>query len=161
VKWLLDHGANPNMGPSVVFQVGREAVPDSGMALQLAACWSTISTLDLLLEHGAQLEHSFPMHDAAGSGDERISMMAHLIELGVDVNGLDSARVRFRHGTPLHCAVGELNFGTVRFLLNNGADPNVEDVYGVTPIEAAQKMGNQEIITLLGKASRTRHKESI
>lgn len=159
MQWLLDHGANPNVGPSVVFQMGREAVPDSGMALQLAACWSTISTLDLLLERGAKLEHSFPLHNAAGVGDGRILMMAHLIELGVDVNGLDTARVRFRHGTPLHCAIGDRNFGTVRFLLNNGADPHVEDVYGVTPVEAAKKTGNRGIITLLEKASRTRHKD--
>ena len=159
VKWLLDHGANPNMGPSVVFQIGIEAVSDSGMALQLAACWSDISTLDLLLEHGAKLENSFPLHDVAGMGDERIPMMAHLIELGVDVNSLDSARVRFRYGTPLHCAVQGQQCGTVRFLLENWADPNMKDEYGVTPIEAAKKKGNQELIALLEGGS-TKHKES-
>lgn len=153
VKWLLDHGASPNMGPCVVFQIGREVVSDSGMALQLAACSSSISTLDLLLEHGAKLENSFPLHDAAGTGDERIPMMAHLIELGVDVNGLDTARVRYRSGTPLHCAVGGRHIGILRLLLENGADPNIEDVHGLTPIEAAKKKsGNQEIITLLEKA---------
>lgn len=140
------------MGPSVVFQAGGDVVPDSGMALQCVACWSSISTLDLLLEHGAKLENSFPLHTAAGMGDERIPMMAHLIELGVDVNLLDTERVRYRHGTPLHCAVGQRKFGTVRFLLENGADLHIQDVYGVTPIEMAKKTGNQEIITLLETA---------
>ena len=142
VEWLLDHGANPNLGPSIVFQVGFEVDADSGMALQLAACLSTTSTLDLLIKHGARLENSFPLHGAAVCmGDRTTPMMAHLIGLGLDVNHLDSARLRFRHGTPLHCAVQERNYGTVRFLLENGADPHIEDVWGVTPIEAAKKMG--------------------
>lgn len=150
MKWLLDHGADPNLGPKVSFQTGGKVVPDSGIALQRAACWSTIQTFDLLLEHGAKPENSFPLHDAAGHRkDESISMMTHLLQLGVDVNGSDIARIRFRHGSPLHCAVLGEHLGNIEFLLKNGADPNIKDAYGLTPLEVARRTGNQEIITLL------------
>lgn len=153
VQWLLDHGADPNMGPDFVFQAGRKAVHGSGMALQRAACCSSIGTVDLLLERGAKLENSFPLHDAACGGDGRIPMMAHLINLGVDVNSLDSARVRYRRGTPLHGAVCGRQPAAVRFLLENGADPQVADVWGVTPIEVARKSENEEMIAMLEGAA--------
>ena len=131
------------MGPNVVFQTGIEPVPDSGMALQCAAAWSTIGSLDLLLEHGAKLENSFPLHAAAGMNCERIQMMAHLIKLGVDVNSCDFARVRSQYGTPLHCAVIARNIGNVK--LENGANPHIQDRGGLTPFDIAKRIGNQEI----------------
>ncbi len=86
-------------------------------------------------------------------GDDRIPMMAHLMKIGVDVNSSDVARIRYRHGTPLHCAVKSQNIETIRFLLENGADLHIGNVSGDTPITLAERAGNKEIITLLKEAS--------
>jgi hypothetical protein len=91
--------------------------------LNAAAKFATILVFDLLLEKGAQLEWSIPLHMAAGArGDgERIPMVAHLLQLGVDVNGLDDVQGPYRKGTPLNYAIMARNPKMVRFLLENGA----------------------------------------
>jgi ankyrin repeat protein len=93
--------------------------------LNAAAKCATVLVFDLLLEKGARLERSIPLHMAAGAVDrgdgERIPMVAHLLQLGVDVNGLDDVQGPYRKGTPLDYAIMARNPQMVRFLLENGA----------------------------------------
>jgi ankyrin repeat protein len=150
VKWFLDHGADPNVGPPTG-KPGPASVSNSGSVLELAACSSTIAVFDLLLEHGAKLENSCPLHAAAGNSaaGDSIPMMAHLLELGVDVNGSDKLRGAYQRGTPLHHAVNSGCIENVRFLLEKGADPHIRGPWGTTPIEEAERFSSPQVVQLL------------
>ncbi len=127
------------------------SVPDAGDVLDCAAGVSTVTVFDLLLEHGAKLENSLPLHAAAKSDKdgERISMMAHLLELGVDVNGSDDSRGPYGFGTPLHHAIRERHIQIVRFLLGKGANPHIRNRAGDTAFGQAEKTTCAQIIELL------------
>jgi uncharacterized protein len=74
------------------------------------------------------------MRRAAGLGD--ISRMQALVERRVDVNGRDGAG-----RTPLLIAVQRGHAEAVDFLLTHGADANVADSGGTTPLQAARAAG--------------------
>lgn len=117
----------------------------------MAACVSTPTVYKLLLEHGAKLEYSVPLHTAASSqeDEDRISMMAYLLELGVDINGFDDRRGLYATGTPLHAAIEAGGIAKVRFLLEQGADPILKHDYKGTPMQAALALAQPAIIELL------------
>jgi ankyrin repeat protein len=71
---------------------------------------------------------------------------ALLVERGADV----SARSRNDFGvTPLHSACAARDVASVRLLLERGADPNVEQPSGFTPLDAAREHGDPELERLL------------
>ncbi|XP_047429762.1 ankyrin repeat and EF-hand domain-containing protein 1a [Mugil cephalus] len=51
----------------------------------------------------------------------------------------------------LHAAVSANNLDLVSFLLSQGADPNIQDKRGCTPIMLAAELGNDAILTLLAE----------
>jgi hypothetical protein len=124
VRWFLDHGANPNLGPppfeSVPSQIPRL---DSGYVLDAVASSSTVGVLDLLLAYGAKLENSLALHWAAQASEDhgRIPMMERLLELGMDINGSDVVRGPWQYGTPLDYASRYGRKERVRFLKERGA----------------------------------------
>ena len=128
VRLLLAHGADPSIAPPYSSQYDLRT-PWPKKPLNCAARKST-ELFDLLIAHGAKLEESLPLHGAvwgdADDGGERIPMMKHILELGVDINQLDEVRSMRARGTALHHAVILKRTKTVEFLLDNGADPRVE-----------------------------------
>ncbi|XP_072030097.1 protein phosphatase 1 regulatory subunit 27-like [Amphiura filiformis] len=50
---------------------------------------------------------------------------------------------------PLHQAVLNSNLDSVKLLLTHGADPNIQDAYGYTPLHAAAVCGARNIACLL------------
>ena len=52
---------------------------------------------------------------------------------------------------PLHIAVEEEKLECVKILINKGADPNVKDRWGNTPLEKAKEINNKNIIQLFEK----------
>jgi uncharacterized protein len=71
---------------------------------------------------------------------------ALLVEWGADV----STPSRNDFGvTPLHSACAALDLVTVRLLLERGADPNVPQPSGFTPLDAAREHRDEELERLL------------
>lgn len=108
-------------------------------------------TFDLLIQHGAKGEDSLALHMAAGAGmdDERIPMMAHLIDLGYDVNATDEPRGHRAIGTPLHYALSAKSLAKVKFLLQRGADPNKPVGLAGSAFNLAERTGMDKCVILM------------
>ena len=153
VRWFLDNGANPCLAWS---RSSRRLVPDTGYLLERAACSSSISTIDLLIEHGARIDKSFALH-AAASKENNIAMMEHLIELGADVNEYRESLYYASEGPPLRQAILSRCVENIRFLLDKGADPLFRATNRqFTPLEEAELSAGPEIRELLHDAARLR-----
>lgn len=152
--WLLEHGADPNLGPPVDHRPDSAPVSNSGSALNCAASVATPEVFDLLLQHGAKIENSQPLHMAAASQEDsgRIPMMEYLIGKGVDVNGSDEARGLQAVGPPLFYAISQGQVEKARWLLRHGADPRVDGRGGVTALQMSEQTGMDEVVRLVKEA---------
>ena len=148
VRWFFDHGAK--LDHSMPFPPDEDYNRDldaTCLYLNRAACMSTIGVFDIFLAHGAARADSIPLH-AAASVPNNEDMMAHLIDIGFDVNGSDDYTKQHPcWGTPLVYAVRSNAIGNIRFLLSKGADP-LKPV-DLTPLELAKRMESTEIVTML------------
>jgi ankyrin repeat protein len=77
------------------------------------------------------------------ASDGRDSDVMKWLSRGSDVNARDNGR------TALMYAVQELNLGTARALLNEGADPNLVDDNGTTALMIAADRNKPELVRLL------------
>ncbi len=95
-----------------------------------------------------------PIHKAAYKGD--LKKVKEII--GRDPNEIN---VQDAQGfTPLHLASGKGHIEIVEFLLNHGADIELEIFNGVTPLMlAAQYVTNETIKTLLEHGAKVNHKD--
>jgi ankyrin repeat protein len=93
--------------------------------LNFAANACSIPMFDYLLEHGAKLDASIPLHMVAlrfPIDDDWKRMVDHLLSLGVDVNGLAFKQLGVFgwKGTPLHYVVETGDVNAARYLLEKG-----------------------------------------
>lgn len=126
LKFLLEAGADPNQDPDAA------TYP---LAL-VAALYHDPDVIDLLLRHGARLEHSDSLAAAARLGNE--PMIRRLLDRGarLDNDGYSpGARI-----SPLHVAVESDRIGVVEILLQHGADPTTTNASGATAIDVARQM---------------------
>ena len=149
MRWFLFHGADPNL------------TDDRGRTcLATAACELDAPHIQLLLDHGAKMECSDALYAAANTfaGDAgRIEMMQFLLAHGADINQREvqvDPRLAEKYpekggGTALHGAVRRWNQDNVRFLLGRGADPNIRDNAGRTPLDVAEGSRDTEMVALL------------
>lgn len=154
IKWLLEHGADPNLGPPFNPQPDSAPVTNSSSTLNCAASVATPEVFDLLLEYGAKIENSQPLHMAAASQEdsERIPMMEYLVGKGVDVNGSDEARGFQAVGSPMFYAIRQGQVEKVRWLLGHGADPRLEGKGGATALGMAEQTEMEELIRIVKEA---------
>jgi ankyrin repeat protein len=120
--------------------------------------------INALIEHGANVQGSEALRGAAEA--RRISNARRLLELGADANEVltkvdyDVPEPPYRSpcGYALHFAIkgSMLNFvdgdspaEMVRFLLEKGAETNVLDDEGKTPLEVAKEAGEIDIVRVL------------
>ena len=156
VKFLLEHGANPNI---------HYPASNTTMPLHLAAGQGNVEEARLLLEHGADVNgieqnnstpliyaiggtskemvellfaHGASIHEkpgywstfqnwALGAGDTNIAAL--LLAHGADVNAKDGDGK-----TALHFAAQQGTLQAVEWLLKNGADVNARDNKGATAL---------------------------
>ena len=154
-RWLLTHGADPNLGPPLSYQPSASPVAHCGAVLNTAASTASPEIFGLLLQHGAKLKDSLPLHAAAASvskaDHESIAMMEYLLQLGVNIDGSDESRGFMALGTPLHYAVRDRLMERVRFLLMKGSDVKIAGRGGVTVMKLAKGTGNEELVALIEK----------
>jgi ankyrin repeat protein len=145
LKWLLDHGANPNCG-----KAGRK-YPDSALdyvigtysrSANLGAC------IDILLEAGCASRRNMPVvvDLLRGRMDllaQRLDEDPSLVDMRfpeLDFGSTGARRLTLRGATLLHVAVEYGNLEAAKMLVERGADVNVPaaldeaGVGGQTPI---------------------------
>ncbi|KAF2962900.1 hypothetical protein GQX73_g10671 [Xylaria multiplex] len=136
VQFLLAQGADPNLGPFISWKrSGLGSTPpmdrNSGDALTRAARNGNIEVIDLLLQHGAVLEWSTPLHSALCSWPQNRQVFVYFLRLGADPN----KDIRYPYGTawdggtPLLWAMRSRNWDAIELLLESGADPEACNLY--------------------------------
>lgn len=146
--WFLAQGADPNFGPADASHEMYHDPPveNSGMALQVAAQCCTTEIVDILLEHGARMENSLPLHRALiRAAPYRFTMMEHLVRCGADVNKLGYAHAMPRTGTPLHVAANYGDVTDVKWLVDHGACITLSNSMGGWPAAEAELNENEEV----------------
>ena len=135
MKWLLDHGADPNIrGP-------KYPTP-----LATAALGPLSPVFDILISRGAELDPEALFLAMSPRGKGGIPVMEYLIDRGIKIDAISP-----KLGTPLHYAVSMGNKGRekLELLLRRGADRTVTNLAGFTPAELAQQKGHMDIFEIL------------
>lgn len=101
-----------------------------------------------------RLKGSGAIVTAAGEG--KLDMVKLLLDKSADIDeiGIEhptDPRFQGDMGSALHKAVAGGYEAVVEFLIENGADVNLKDVMGRTPLALAQGKGNSVIVELLGE----------
>ena len=115
--------------------------------LEEAAAYGDLSTVQLLLNYGADLNYRdregwSAIHWAAEDGNWEVVLL--LLDNGADVNVFSS------YGTsPLHCAANGGHENIVRELFHRGADPLKSTCHGWIPLHHAAFMGHPHIVRFL------------
>ena len=158
VRWFLAHGADPN-------PYGTKA---GSTILDVAAANATPAIFDLLVSHGARLADSDALHSAAGEREKRpgrVEMMAHLLDLGFDINAMgrrDYPPSRcIGRGTSLHAAVHTQQTDRVNFLVQRGANLEIRNTLGQTPLEYAVAKGFATSETVLKSAEEAARRSAV
>ncbi|XP_014204459.1 ankyrin-3 [Copidosoma floridanum] len=77
--------------------------------------------------------------------DDRLPMMKLLVDYGADVNAQDGLMFK----SALHMAIEEKQIGGLDYLLMNGANPNIADLYQCTALHYAARKGCEKMLKLL------------
>lgn len=152
VKMLLDHGADPNaklaklIPPRAVLDFPDMMMGDGATPFLRAAKSADIPLMQLLLAKGADpkvvtkagvtalmvaagMGHS----NTVRGGEQPMEAMQICLDKGVDINAATDKTLN----TALHAAAGRGTDDIVQFLLAHGANPNLKDNKGRTPLDVA------------------------
>ncbi|KAF2277837.1 ankyrin [Westerdykella ornata] len=164
VRYLLERGANPNLGPPSIKNGPLyliHPIPNSGWALNAAAAFSTPEIFALLLSYGADISNAIPLHYAVRTSPKevpgsRIPMLEYLVGLGLDINAMDDADDGLgQHGTPLQHAVTWRRVEEAKWLLDRGADPDKKNPWGISARDQVKRLPPSHELAILLSTSQT------
>ena len=123
---------------------------DGDYPLHMACSRSNIETVQLLMDHGADINAvnkygQTPLHTAAGGDDDCPDLCKLLVKHGTKINAVDEDG-----NQPLQLACHQDHIETVKFLFSQGADANAVNKHGQTPLHAAAR-GKKDLCKLLVK----------
>ncbi|RGP73579.1 hypothetical protein FLONG3_6316 [Fusarium longipes] len=167
LDWFLAQGANPNLGRQQYYsdRLGGSDT-ESCQTLELAASRGSVDLAQKLLNAGAKIANGAPLYYAAGAlppganphvgrvtptkefDVSRIPVMELLVEKGAGVND----KLETRHMEPTYPIVNAVTAGAVervKWLLDQGADPDLKGPYG-SARDYAGKMSSDEMKQALG-----------
>ncbi|WP_462160143.1 ankyrin repeat domain-containing protein [Pseudoalteromonas sp. GB56] len=73
-----------------------------------------------------------------------LELLKERIACGGNINYQDT-----KYGSALISAINNSDFPMVLFLIENGADVNAENAYGIVPLEVALQQSTDEIVRIL------------
>ncbi|KAJ5163761.1 uncharacterized protein N7500_005591 [Penicillium coprophilum] len=133
--WLLDHGADPNRRCSIDFT-----------PLSCAVEHASLPVVCLLLNRGGDVTKGQVLHHAVARNSDTVEVLKLLIVRGAPINGIMYQDHRpswdmyfFMGETSLHKAVYLRKTDVIRYLLEQGADPNIKDAGDQTVIQRADE----------------------
>ncbi|KAK9055078.1 hypothetical protein SSX86_026158 [Deinandra increscens subsp. villosa] len=133
VLLLLDYGADPNCIDS-----------EGNVPLWEAIIGNHETVIRLLADNGATLlSGNVGQFSCIAAEQNNLDLLNQIIRYGGDVT-----RARNDGSTALHVAVCEGNIEMVKFLLDQGANPDQQDHHGWSPRGLAEQQGHEEIKTL-------------
>ncbi len=138
VKWLLEHGAEPND-----YHTGLSA----SSFLEIVSSCGDVAKMQLLLDHGARLHDSDALCYAATRGE--VAAAALLLDRGIDINHADDNGGDTPNATALHLAARGGHLPVVVLLLDRGADCSVRDGRGRTARDIAIEYKHADVGALL------------
>lgn len=157
IKLLLEHGADPNF----LYQDG---------STPLHKFYSDQELVKLLLEYGAdpniQNEDGLTPLDIVIDTGGYDKTVKYLMENGAypnidseiysDVitrNNFSALKILLKHGVDpslfLDSAISYRKQKMMKILLEYGANPNIQDEYGATPLHSASMLGNLKMVEIL------------
>jgi ankyrin repeat protein len=170
---LLEHGANPNARLKKPLlkrhhTAGDSALGEGATPFLRAAKSGDIEMMRALVAGGANPKLTMPNGANAlwfaaglgwrngspaapsydqGSDEEAVEAIRFLMGLGFDIRGANDAG-----DTALHVAIsGRGSEAIIKFLVDQGADPEAKNKRGQTPLSLATTKGNDAITSLLHK----------
>lgn len=153
LQWLVYF--NDTTGIRAVLEAGGDLSSiDLDAELGNAAFFGHWKVADLLINHGADVNSTTgetgetPLHSALAKAGRPYYFytVKLLVEKGCDINartkpGLVTSAfmrdVRTKGETPLHRAAAYADVRTIQFLLDHGADKEIKDIHGDTPLSWA------------------------
>ncbi len=146
IFWFLEHGADLNAQPYI------DITP-----LSVAVRTSAPDLLQELLDHSGDVQKGEVLQYALDRKTDVIPVLGMLLDRGAPIDAVmyeehpGSFQLNFmwERPTPLCKAAAIGNAEAVRFLLERGADPSVQNAKGRTALECAERKGHQEIVEIL------------
>lgn len=152
IQQLVEKGADPNLKTPESVLVGSEYFRAGTRPITAALKASQMGAIETLLKHGVEpyedVDFSAKLKQIIQSGSP--NLIEALINTGIDLN---RSLMTFP-SLPLTIAIEAKRFDIIRILLKGRADPNKrESNYSETPLEAAKKMGDENILKILTETS--------